>query len=341
MRPGCSFDQEFIKDDNEREVELSEVITSDHDIENENDLKLAEEKIHFTFWKSPILWILVIVGILCGVEVLNITTDFFADGFFFGSVFSVFLVSILVIILLLIVREISSVLLLVDGEKNRNKISHIAELGSYKEALNQCTSMMNNKYPQELKKRFLESVQPHFSAKEVFELYERIVLSDADKRAKKVIFTRSIETSLVVAMSPLAWIDMLFAAFRSCKMVREISEIYGYRPGLWGRLKIYKKVMLNMIYIGLGDLLMDAASDFVAGTSATVMDKVAGQVNKAFAVGLASGYYTTKIGFMAVRSVRPMDLTKNSRELFNFAQLRFDLCKYVVAKLTFKRGKQQ
>lgn len=341
MRAGKTFSEDELNVKEEKELTINDLSADDFTTVDIDDDKLLNQKIHYSFWTSPVLWLLAIVGILSTVEVVNIAISIFEQNTVMGYTWSIVFFAILSFIILQIYKEISAVMLLVDAEKSREKIENIVNFGSCKQALSQCNEMVGKQIPKEFLEKFKNAVQPHFSAKEVFELYERMILCEQDKKAKNVIFKRSIETSLFIAMSPLAWLDMAFASFRAFKMIREISEIYGFRPGLWGRMKIYRKVITNMIYVGLADLLIDAATDFTANTSASVIDKLVGKLNSALAMGIAVGFYSTKIGFMTVRSVRPLDLTDNSKEIFNLSHLRLDLCKYVIKKLTFGREKKK
>lgn len=338
MRAGKVFVKDELDENNEKELGIEE-LSPENFTTIELDEDISEQNFHYSFWSSPILWILVIIVILSSVEVVNLSISIFQQNTIMGYVWSIVFLGILSFIIIQIFKEISSVLFLIDAEKNRQKIDKIIKEGSYKSAVEHCKSIINENNSKIISEKFFNSLHPHFSSQEVFALYEQIVLTELDQKAKNIIFKRSIETSLFVAMSPLAWLDMAFAGFRAFKMIREISEVYGFKPGLWGRIKIYRKVINNMIFVGLADLLIDAATDFSANTTTSVMDKIVGKLNSALAMGLAVGFYSTKIGFMTVKSVRPMDISENSKEIFNLTQLRIDLCKYVVKKLTFDRTK--
>lgn len=337
MRPGRNFSSEDLDVAKEQEVEPD----VNQEVLMETDNGFPEDKpVHFSFWSSPVLWILIVVILLSGLEVINLASEIFQRNTYLGMAFSSLLIVLLMIVMIKTLQEIRGISHLSRSDKVREKISHITEQGSFKDAREICLSLLKKNVPGQLVKNFEKSLDMHFSPAEVFAVYERMVLNTADERAKKVIFQRSMEISVLVAVSPLAWLDMALASFRSLRMIREIAEIYGFRPGIWGRMAIYRKVVTGVIFIGLGDILMDATSDFAANSATSILDRASGQINKALAVGLAAGYYATKIGFIAVRSVRPVDLTGNSREIFNLSRLRLDLCKYVIRRITFRREQQ-
>ena len=168
----------------------------------------------------------------------------------------------------------------------------------------------------------------------MFDLYERIVLRHLDKKAKDVIIRRSIETSIFVAVSPLAMLDMALAGLKMMRMVREISEIYGFKPSFWAKIKLYKTVAKNVIFIGLSDLLLDLSVQLATNASTSAAAKLLEKAGTSFGVGVSVGFYSTRVGYMTVRAVRPIDLSENSREIFSLGKLRTALFKYVAGKIS-------
>ena len=175
---------------------------------------------------------------------------------------------------------------------------------------------------------FVSRLESHFSADEVFRLYETDILADQDRRAREIIVRRSAENGAVVALSPLAWLDMIFTFARSLRLIREVAEVYGFKPGVWGRMQLYRRVARNLVFIGLADLATDAVVDAVGAG-------VTGKLSAALGQGVAAAIYSSRLGYMAVKAVRPVPLTP---EVLTLGSLRKDLLNAGVLSRLIKRG---
>ena len=56
-------------------------------------------------------------------------------------------------------------------------------------------------------------------------MYKRQVLQSFDQKAKKLIMKMSAESAVIVAISPLAVIDMFFIAWRNIRLINKIAAI--------------------------------------------------------------------------------------------------------------------
>ena len=307
MKAGRTFDDGELNEKDEKEVFFKNTdMDDDSFLETDED---TDKEIHISFWSSPVLWILVLTGLLAGIEAASMAISVFEQHGLLRDIFSLVFILLLVIIIV----------------QSGSNFSKAAEL---------CDAMTNSDCPKELYRDFKRSLQPHFSAKEVFDLYERIVLRHLDKKAKDVIIRRSIETSIFVAVSPLAMLDMALAGLKMMRMVREISEIYGFKPSFWAKIKLYKTVAKNVIFIGLSDLLLDLSVQLATNASTSAAAKLLEKAGTSFGVGVSVGFYSTRVGYMTVRAVRPIDLSENSREIFSLGKLRTALFKYVAGKIS-------
>ena len=129
---------------------------------------------------------------------------------------------------------------------------------------------------------------------------------------KKIIIRRSIENGMVVALSPLAWLDMIFTFARSLRLIREISQVYGYRCGYWGRVYLYRRVIKNLIFIGVAELATDSIVDAIGASITTKLTAQLGQ-------GVAATVYSTRLGYMTAKMIRPIPLSK---EVMSLSSLR-------------------
>lgn len=332
MKAGRTFDDGELNEKDEKEVFFKNTdMDDDSFLETDED---TDKEIHISFWSSPVLWILVLTGLLAGIEAASMVISVFEQHGLLRDIFSLVFILLLVIIIVQSGKEIISVWRIADTHKNRLKYNEILTNGNFSKAAELCDAMTNSDCPNELYRDFKRSLQPHFSAKEVFDLYERIVLRHLDKKAKDVIIRRSIETSIFVAVSPLAMLDMALAGLKMMRMVREISEIYGFKPSFWAKIKLYKTVAKNVIFIGLSDLLLDLSVQLATNASTSAAAKLLEKAGTSFGVGVSVGFYSTRVGYMTVRAVRPIDLSENSREIFSLGKLRTALFKYVAGKIS-------
>ncbi|MBQ8707565.1 MAG: DUF697 domain-containing protein [Succinivibrionaceae bacterium] len=261
-------------------------------------------------WTSPVLWILLLITGLGGLQCWFFVSSAFAQNSVAGIVSGTVMLLLLVMALASLWRELKSVLLLKRSDERRLQIREIIKSGSAADAFALCAEMARDSGMLESRQfdSFRHKVKEHFSAADVFALYEEALLRAQDEKARRIIVRRSRENGVIVALSPMAWLDMTFTLARSLRMIREISEIYGLRCGLWGRMQLYRRVIRNIIFIGMADLATDAVTD-VLGAG------MAGRLSSALGQGIAAGIYSTRLGYMTVKSVRPVDMSSKTMTL--------------------------
>ncbi|MFT4925374.1 MAG: putative membrane protein [Phenylobacterium sp.] len=138
-----------------------------------------------------------------------------------------------------------------------------------------------------------------FTDKDVLDLYSQTVLNTVDEQALKVISRYASETSLMVAISPLAVMDMALVMWRSIKMIEQICGLYGVTLGYWSRIKLIKTVLRNVIYAGVTELIADVGA-------AALSLELAGKLSARAAQGLGAGLLTGRLGFKVMQLCRPV-----------------------------------
>jgi putative membrane protein len=134
---------------------------------------------------------------------------------------------------------------------------------------------------------------------EVFALYDNIVMKKQDKLALDVISNYSSQSAVLVAISPLALADMLLVAWRSLKMVDELSVIYGVELGYWARIRLFKSIVKNMAFAGATELAIESGLDLLSTSVATKLSARAGQ-------GIGVGILSARFGIQALTLLRPL-----------------------------------
>ncbi len=307
-RQGFVIDEKIeSRDINATDVPDEELTSVTFDSDEDN-----AEVLRTRFWSSPVFWFLILVVAVGGLQVYDLISTAFAKSTLAGWCWSGGISLALLLVIVSVFRELGSVWQLKNTYKYRQLYEKINEQGNGSEAIELCKNLITKDNP--LVKAgfeiFLKRVQPNFTAKEVFELYERTVLSLLDKKAKDIVVKRSRETGVVVALSPIAWLDMAFSLARSLRMVREIASVYGYHCGLWGRLQLYKKIIRNVVFIGIADLTTDAVTDALGAKTFAKLSASVGQ-------GLAAGVYSTRLGYMTIKAIRPLPISKEKLSLGN------------------------
>ncbi|MCE2570140.1 YcjF family protein [Motilimonas eburnea] len=144
------------------------------------------------------------------------------------------------------------------------------------------------------------------SNQEVLALYRHHVLAAQDQQAKVAVTKWSGEAALLVAISPLALVDMLIILWRNTKMIEAVAKVYGIELGYLSRLKLFKLVISNMIYAAGAEVAADLGTDILGA-------EMAGIVSARAAQGVAAGLLTARLGFKAMQICRPVPWQEKER----------------------------
>lgn len=146
---------------------------------------------------------------------------------------------------------------------------------------------------------FLEGDQAFHSDGERLQRYGIYVLAPSDARARALIAREASSTALMVAASPLVWVDMALLAWRSLRLIDGIAALYGLELGYAARLSLFRSVLVNVAFAGASEIASDAAGDALALG-------LAGRLSTRLAQGLGAGLLTARLGLAAMRLCRPL-----------------------------------
>ena len=119
------------------------------------------------------------------------------------------------------------------------------------------------------------------------------------------------ESAVMVALSPLAAADMALVAWRSSKMLQEVSRIYGCPQTTLGRIGLTKQVMTNMMLAGASDMLADAGAELLGKSlTATVSTKVA--------QGIGVGLLIARMGIQTMALCRPVEFDGDNKPKLSY-----------------------
>ena len=148
---------------------------------------------------------------------------------------------------------------------------------------------------------FQRSIQPEHTDAEQLKLFEAIVLSHADELVNQRISEASMQTGVAVALSPFALADLILVLWRASRLVREIAQIYGDKPGLWRRFGLLKKFVETLFWTGASEVAIDVGSDFMGAELSSKISARAGQ-------GLLAGLMVARLGRFVQQQLRPLPL---------------------------------
>ena len=178
--------------------------------------------------------------------------------------------------------------------------------GKSKPWLAQLQKLYKGKPHQEKLAQSLSSLPDYADDSELIQHLDQHLLQTLDQQAIHQISRHSQQTALMVALSPVAAIDMLLSAWRCLKMIDEICQIYGIRPSIPARTRLLRMVFNQMALAGATDLISGQLADFAS-------NKLVGTISAQAGSGLGVGLYTARIGFQVMEICRPVPFQSEQR----------------------------
>lgn len=169
--------------------------------------------------------------------------------------------------------------------------------------------------------------QPHWSPKEQLQRFEEDVLSCADQQVNRVISKYSVDSAVLVALSPSAFLDMLLMLWRNQRMVTKVASAYGIKLGYWSRIKLWRQLLGNIAYAGASEVISDLGASMLGAELAGKLSLRAGQ-------GLGAGLLTARLGLQAQRLCRPLQFTHVKRP--GLANIQTDLLKQLAQRVPLR-----
>lgn len=154
--------------------------------------------------------------------------------------------------------------------------------------------------------RWKSQLNEAYNAKEVLYLFSENVLKPIDKQVKQMISKNAAENAVIVAVSPLAVVDVLIMAARNIALVNKITKAYGMELGYVSRLKLFKMVLTNMVFAGATEIATDVGMDFFSQNLTAKLSLRAAQ-------GIGVGLLTARLGIKTMEFCRPIAFQANER----------------------------
>lgn len=130
-------------------------------------------------------------------------------------------------------------------------------------------------------------------------LAEAELLQPLDARAKAMILDAAKRVSLVTAVSPRAFFDVVYVIFEAGRLVRRLAELYSGRPGTLGFFRLARSALAHLAVTG-----SIAAGDGVV--QQLVGHGLAARLSAKLGEGVVNGMMTARIGVAAMEAARPL-----------------------------------
>lgn len=147
--------------------------------------------------------------------------------------------------------------------------------------------------------RWQAALHDSHSDREVVTLYAKLVQPVLDSQARKEIGRCAAESTLMIAVSPLAIVDMAFIAWRNLRLVNRIARVYGIELGYFSRIRLFRLVLLNIAFAGASELIREVGMDWLS-------QDLAARLSIRAAQGIGAGLLTARLGIKAMELCRPL-----------------------------------
>ncbi len=130
-------------------------------------------------------------------------------------------------------------------------------------------------------------------------LLERDIIAPLDKTARAMVMASAKRVSVVTAVSPRAIVDIGYVLYENMRLIRNICEHYGGRPGAVSSLKLAREVLTHLVATGaiaVGDGLLQQV----------IGQGLASRLSARLGEGVVNGLLTARIGIAAIDVCRPL-----------------------------------
>jgi putative membrane protein len=206
-----------------------------------------------------------------------------------------------------VAREIIAVARLSGNQKLRQAFETASQTNNTRSAVVNLTKIAES-LPATAKGRVAFSAidREFLDATDLIQLAEKDLVAPLDTLALERVTAAAKRVSIVTAISPRAFLDIVYVLYENAKLVRAIAEIYGCRPGVFGFLRLARETLAHLAITGavaMGDSIIQQI----------VGHGMAARVSAKLGEGVLNGLMTARIGFAAMDVTRPAPFSEASR----------------------------
>lgn len=300
------FEELDTKSDKDNDNALVSQVIVDDSAFTEVDELVDSQVVVEDFEKNKSSWTWKIIGTLVAVLTAIELVQFFIEGFQSEPIIAALYASLLAAFVAATASFAWRELRGLGSLKKRNRLREQARSALQAKPAKAVDILCDDIYqllpidlPIEEQGKWSASIPDTLNDKEIVTLFSKQVLSQVDDLALEKVSKHSAESVVLVALSPLAFVDMLIVFWRNMKMINEISSLYGLRLSYWSRIRLIKQVFKNMVLTGATELIADLGTDIIGAD-------LLGKLSARLAQGLGAGMLTARLGLQTMYMCRPI-----------------------------------
>ncbi|WP_238152168.1 YcjF family protein [Microbulbifer sp. A4B17] len=155
--------------------------------------------------------------------------------------------------------------------------------------------------------RVLDEAADYYDSSELLQHLEVTFLNALDQEALRRVVRHSTSTGALVGLSPFASIDILVALRQSLRMIDDIAQIYGVRPSVVVRWRLFKRVLSLVAYSGASEYAISEIWPELVG------DSMLSTVSVRLGQGVGASLFVARIGLATMQTCRPIPFTEKQR----------------------------
>lgn len=244
-----------------------------------------------------------LVSLAFGLWITKLVDDLFAWSYALGFVGLVLAGAALTALFVLVMRELGAIVRQRHIADLHIGLARAREKDDFKEArrlIGQLVALYTAR-PETARARgqLHELMQEIVDGRDLIDIAERTLIEPLDGDVQREIANAAKRVSMVTALAPRAFIDVLFVAAQALRLIRRIATIYGGRPGLLGFLKLLRSITAHIAITGgmaAGDSLLQQL----------VGHGIAAKLSARLGEGVLNGLLTARVGLSAMAVCRPL-----------------------------------
>ncbi|MFC6635387.1 TIGR01620 family protein [Microbulbifer taiwanensis] len=155
--------------------------------------------------------------------------------------------------------------------------------------------------------RVLDETPDYYDSSELLQHLEVTFLEALDQEAMRRIVRHATTTGALVGLSPFASIDILVALRQSLRMIDDVAQIYGVRPSIVVRWRLFKQVLALVAYSGASEYAVSELWPELVG------DSMLSTLSARLGQGMGASLFMARIGLASMQSCRPIPFAEKRR----------------------------
>ncbi|SDZ76868.1 TIGR01620 family protein [Microbulbifer marinus] len=195
-------------------------------------------------------------------------------------------------------------------QKTQELARELRDCRSHEEAQpfrRQLQEHFNGKPQGVLLERVLDEAPDYYDSSELLQHLEVSFLDALDQEAMRRIVRHATTTGALVGLSPFATIDILVALRQSMRMIDDVAQIYGVRPSVVVRWRLFKKVLALVAYSGASEYAVSELWPELVG------DSMLSTLSARLGQGMGASLFMGRIGLASMQSCRPIPFAEKQR----------------------------